>query len=187
MKKTNDVKGLASVKLKMVYGVCLAIFALLTTNVFGDESNQKLDPMEDATNIERIETRIVDGFLIGVTGSYLTTNTSPDEALVFVPWTTSSSVWFVIPAEPEYAYQVELLDTNGMVMPKTELGKKVGTKFLDFDASPSKKGIKIKHLRAEKKVGRSPCQYSFVQVIFSKLRSREHTRFEYVFRYWRFR
>jgi hypothetical protein len=148
MKNQENVKNLATAKLKAVCGVCLAVFALFVTNASASESNQKPDPM-NAMDIERIETKVVDGFLIGVTGSYLTTNTSPDELLVFVPWTTNGSAWFVVPVEPEYAYQVELLDTNGVAVPKTELGKKVGTKFLDFEAS--KNEVKIKRLRADKK------------------------------------
>jgi hypothetical protein len=38
-----------------------------------------------------------------------------------------------VPTKPEYAYQIELFDTNGVAVPKTAAGKKMGTKFLDFD------------------------------------------------------
>jgi hypothetical protein len=83
------------------------------------------------------ETRLVDGFFIGVTDELGHTNTSSDLRLCFSIWTTdkigtTNRLNVVFPANPENAYQVELFDANGVAIPKTEMGKKVGTKFLDF-------------------------------------------------------
>jgi hypothetical protein len=85
-----------------------------------------------------VETKIVDGFFIGVSDLYGYTNTSPDRQLAFSIWTTNK-IWatnhtrVIFPTKPEYAWQVELFDTNGVAVPKTTEGKKVGTKFLGFN------------------------------------------------------
>jgi hypothetical protein len=83
---------------------------------------------------------------MGVTDEFGHTNTSPDNKLCFSIWTTNkiqaasgirvtNSLNVIFPTQPEYAYQVELFDTNGIAIPKTEAGKKVGTKFLDFNTN----------------------------------------------------
>jgi hypothetical protein len=84
--------------------------------------------------------------LAGSTSNGVTTNgITPDEELIYSIRTTAatndqSMVW--VPAEPEYRYQVELLDVNGASVSKTDLGRKVGTKFFDFDVDAPIKGIK---------------------------------------------
>ena len=97
------------------------------------------------------------GFYIGLTGrepnanDYSTNNTPLDGELYFAVWTTGGRERVFVPAKPEYAYQIELLDTNGVAIPKTERGKNIGNKFFDVDANASKNGILIHHLRADKK------------------------------------
>lgn len=106
--------------------------------------------------IEAVKTEVINGFFIGLTGladgasDYSTNSTSPDDKLVFIPWTTKDPAWIAFPADLEYACEIELLDTNRAKVPKTELGKKVGAKFLDFDVGAYKKGIKLKRERADK-------------------------------------
>ena len=96
----------------------------------------------------------IDGFCVGIGGWPNTTNTTIDDWLVFLPWTTQSNkVWIVVPAEPEYAYKIDLLDTNGLSLPKTPPGKRTGSKFDEFDAHPLKHGIGIKRLTAGKMDG----------------------------------
>jgi len=86
---------------------------------------------------EGVETKIVDGFFMGVSDLYGYTNTSPDRDLAFSIWTTNK-IWatnntrVTFPTKPEFAWQVELFDTNGVAVPKTAAGKNAGTKFLDF-------------------------------------------------------
>lgn len=107
------------------------LVAALSTGV-----NLKAD--QDHSNIDFVETKIVDGFLIGVTDEFGQTNSNPDRRLCFSIWTTNEvtptqRVRVIFPNQPENAYQVELFDTNGIPVPKTETGKKVGTKFFDFN------------------------------------------------------
>lgn len=107
-----------------------------------------------ALRIDAVKSPIIDGFCIGFAGKHGTNNTTTDDWLDLLPWTTNNhTVWIAVPAEPEYAYKVELLDTNGLSVPKTARGKKAGSKFDDFDAYPSKRGIAIKHLTAHKMDG----------------------------------
>lgn len=92
---------------------------------------------------QEVETKIVDGFFMTVADCYGYTNTSPDRPLCFSVWTTNK-VWatnntrVITPVKPEYAYQVELFDTNGVAVPKTVAGKEAGTKFLDFSLKTAK-------------------------------------------------
>lgn len=100
---------------------------------------------ESPAGNEGVETKIVDGFFMSVSDYYGYTNTSPDRPLCFSVWTRNVSRWttnkflqpinysmVISPVKPEYAYQVELFDTNGVAVPKTAAGKRAGTKFLDF-------------------------------------------------------
>lgn len=153
MNNQNKMESLIAAGFDAAYMVSSVALALLATNVCAEQSNQEPGFVE----IKALETKVVDGFFIGLAGraigasDYSTNSTSPDDELFYVPWTTSDPAWVVVPAEPEYAYQVELLDTNGVAVPKTELGKRFGTKFFDFNTTPSKKGIAIRPLRANKK------------------------------------
>ena len=109
--------------------VATIIILLLRLNLQADQ---------DHPSIDFVETKVVDGFFIGVTDEFGHTNTSPDLKLCFSIWTTNktwapNNLHAVFPTQPEYAYQVELFDTNGIAVPKTDVGKKVGTRFLDFD------------------------------------------------------
>ena len=116
----------------------ITAFGFLTLNAWAEQP----PPCAD----EGVETKIVDGFFIGVSDRYGYTNTSPDRDLAFSIWTTNK-IWatnttrVTFPTKPEFAWQVELFDTNGVAVPKTAAGKKAGTKFLDF-------GLKTAVLRA---------------------------------------
>lgn len=107
-------------------------------------------------DLSYVETKSVDGFSIGVTDYYGLTNTPTDRRLCFTVWTTNR-IWHnnpthvIIPTEPEYAYQVELLDTNGIAVAKTELGKTVGSKFMDFNLTPSISGIHTQMIGANRR------------------------------------
>jgi len=103
--------------------------------------------------IKAIRTEVIRGFCVGLYGAHsddFTNNTTTDAVLEFVPWTTNESARIVVPREPEYAYQAELFDSNGIVMPKKRLGKMAGSRFFKFDASPSKQGIPIRPLTARR-------------------------------------
>jgi hypothetical protein len=101
-----------------------------------------------------VKSPIIDGFCVGLGGWPRINDTTTDDWLVFLPWTTNNqTVLITVPAEPEYAYKIELLDTNGLSVPKTWRGSRAGSKFDDFDAHPSKHGIAIKHLGAHKMDG----------------------------------
>jgi hypothetical protein len=105
-----------------------------------------------AQNLQLTKTKVIDGFYIGVVGSGFTTNnTTTDNKLNFGIWrtTTNNQATVYIPTAPEYIFRIELLDTNGIALPKTELGKRVGTKFFDLDTSfDSNKGFKLRIERA---------------------------------------
>jgi len=121
----------------VVFILCLAVFRLQGINLKADQDRPKID---------FVETKVVDGFFIGVTDEFGRTNTSPDTKLCFSIWTTNK-IWTInkigptnytraiFPTEPEIAYQIGLFDANGAAIPKTERGKKVGTKFFDFNAN----------------------------------------------------
>jgi hypothetical protein len=109
----------------------MAAIALLSiASVQADENHPK---------IQFVETKVVDGYFIGVTDELGSTNTPINRRLCFSIWTTNR-MWVtndysvVFPTQPESAFQLELLDTNGVIVPKTEAGKKVGTRFQDFNA-----------------------------------------------------
>lgn len=103
-----------------------------------------------------METKIVDGFSIGVTDYYGLTNTPTDRKLCFTVWTTNRFwatnrlISVIFPTQPEYAYQVEMFDTNGIAVPRTELGKQVGSKFLDYNPTSSKH-INIERMLVDRK------------------------------------
>jgi hypothetical protein len=59
-----------------------------------------------------------------------------------------------MPTALEYIYQLELLDTNGVALPKTELGKKIGENFSDLEPSfANDKGFKLAIERAVEEQG----------------------------------
>lgn len=126
-------------------------FVLLSWKASATQTNEEPDFVE----INAIESKVVDGFYVGLygvnsAGVGSTNNTSPDDELIYVLWAMNGPMLCVVPAQREYAYKVELLNSNGVPMPKTAIGKRVGTEFSDFDAKFYLKGIPIKHLRANK-------------------------------------
>lgn len=146
---------------------CLIVVGAITSLFFVSGIGAKETNSEPASiNIPAIQTKIIDGFCIGVSGinsngHWTTNNTSPDDSLIFLPWTSGGKALITVPAEPEYAYQVELFDSNGVAIHKTTLGKKFGTKFADFDANFYSKGIPIKHLSARKRETVTESPYLF--------------------------
>jgi len=100
------------------------------------------------SDLKFIKTKAVDGFYVGVADSGFATNNTPiTNQLIFGIWrtTTNNNATVYIPTAPEFIYQIELLDTNGIAMPKTEFGKTVGTRFLDLDTSfDGNKGFKLR-------------------------------------------
>jgi hypothetical protein len=158
MRNQNVLKALARASSRPA--AILFFFVILTwldIYVLGAESRKESDFMP----LEAIETKVVDSYLIGVVGSPAgqacsTNNTSTDDPLVYVIWTTGTPAWVAYPAEPEYAYQVELLDTNGVAMRKTELGKKFGTEFYDFGPR-----TKVRRCPTAKKGEAVPMNYLF--------------------------
>jgi hypothetical protein len=148
MNTKHNMKYLIAVGFHAAGIVSTVVLSLLATSTWADQSNQV-----PVAEVKAIKTKVIHGFCIGLAGwnsDFYTNNTSSDDSLIFLPWTTNKPAWIVVPTEPEYAYQVELFDTNGVAMPKTDLGKKAGTKFFDFDSTAYEKGITIKHLHAQK-------------------------------------
>ena len=98
--------------------------------------------------INAVKTKVIDGYYIGLLGmdSYSTNNTSPDDKILVFTWTTNKPTWVTVPVESEYAYQIELLDSKGVPVPKTRLGKIVGSRFYEFNSASSKKGVATKQL-----------------------------------------
>jgi hypothetical protein len=90
-----------------------------------------------------VETKVVDSYSIGMSDQDGCTNSAPDRYLTFAIWSTNGPIHIVFPTQPEYAYQVELFDTNGIAIQKTEMGKQVGKRFDDFDEFAMKKNIKV--------------------------------------------
>jgi hypothetical protein len=97
-----------------------------------------LNIVAQAQDFELIKTKTMEGFYISVFSSKFTTNNTPaDDKLNYCIWriTTNSQAIVYMPTALEYVYQLELFDTNGVAMPKTKLGKRVGVKFFDLEPS----------------------------------------------------
>lgn len=122
---------------------------------------------QEHPSIDFVETKVVDGFFMGVTDEFGHTNTSPDRRLCFSIWTTNrtettnSPLHVAFPVQPEYAYRVELFDATGIAIPTTDAGKRVGIKFLDFDTNSfvlkgtgpdSAHGVEAQTIFADRKV-----------------------------------
>ena len=117
-------------------------------------SEPATSPSLPELRIDAVKSPIIDGFCVGFAGQHGTNNTATDDWLDLLSWTTNKyPVWIAVPADPEYAYKIELLDANGLSVPKTSRGKKAGSKFDDFDAYPSKHGVAVKRLTAHKMDG----------------------------------
>jgi hypothetical protein len=132
---------------KLICGVALFI---CVANLWADDTYH--DPAS------YIETKTIHGFSIGVTDDYgLTNNTPTDRHLCFTVW-SNNKIWFtnniddaIFPTQPEYAYQGDLFDTNGVAMPKTELGEKVGSHFMDFGFNSYGEGVKTQRIMTVRK------------------------------------
>jgi len=80
------------------------------------------------------KTDVIDGFYMelwnarSITNSYVT----PDQKLARCVRTTGSKLLVRFPRAREYAYDVNLYDCNSNAVPKTPLGKTVGTTFSKF-------------------------------------------------------
>lgn len=148
MKVTHRIMHLKTGNVSSFLVVSIILLAIITFEVFADQTNQEFQELK----IDAIKTEIKDGFCIGLIGKthFSTNDTSISDSLAMFAWTTNRSAWITIPEKLEYAYQVELLGTNGAAMPKTQLGKMIGTKFFEFDSRGSKNGIAVVHLRARK-------------------------------------
>jgi hypothetical protein len=99
-------------------------------------------------DMELVRSEVEDGCYFGVAGianSGLSTNNTPIDAdLIIGLWTTKTNIYSVyFPYAPEYAYQVELFDTNGVAMPKTDYGKRFGTKYFQLDTNFSNHDAKL--------------------------------------------
>jgi hypothetical protein len=91
-----------------------------------------------AQDFELTKTKAMDGFYISVFSSNFTTNnTAVNDKLNFCIWRTITNNQAIVymPTALEYVYQLDLLDTNGVALPKTELGKRIGVKFWDLEPS----------------------------------------------------
>jgi hypothetical protein len=144
MKSQTSVISQATIAFEVVALVCSTVAALFAANTLEGESSRGAD----SVGMRVTTTKEVDGFVIGVADSHSKNTTSPSDELIFLPWTTKRPVWIAVPAKPEYAYRVELLDTNGVAVPKTEAGKEAGSKFYEF--GPRNNEIEVKHLHAER-------------------------------------
>lgn len=108
----------------------------------------------DQTNQEAVftESKAVEGFYVGVGSEKLTATTTVDQRLHYAVWTTKNDDPEVyVPKEPEYACRIELYDTNGVSISKTERGKRFGLKYYDLDTSFSNKGAKLSLMVVPKK------------------------------------
>jgi len=131
------------------YAPALGILLLLSS--IPGAWTQTTNPETVYAELKAIRTGIMHGFCVGLYGSQsldFTNQTATKDLLVFVPWATTNHARLVVPAEPEYAYQADLIDTTGAPVPKTAAGSRTGTKFLQFGADATTKGIATKSLVA---------------------------------------
>jgi hypothetical protein len=134
--------------------ISIATIASFAAALAALASEPGTSPSLPGLRIDAVKSPIIDGYCVGFAGRDGTNNTTTDDWLDLLPWTTNKyPVWIVVPADPEYAYKIELLDANGLSVPKTSRGKKAGSKFDDFDAYPSKHGVAVKRLTAHKMDG----------------------------------
>lgn len=143
MNKKSNIKHICAAKLYAVGIVCSFALSWLVLSAWAQQAVY--------AELKAIKTDLIHGYCVGLYGQHsidFTNNTTTDDMLDFVPWTTNNYGQLVVPIDPEYAYQVTLLDANGVAVPKTALGRKTGTKFFDFDADAHKENIPTKSLRA---------------------------------------
>lgn len=115
--------------IKLFVGLAL-LLVLFGTKLYAEDAQPTTAVFVDGT--------VTNGFFVGVTDDSGHTNSNLSSVLCFSIWTTNQ-IWtnkpirIVFPVQPEYAFQVDLVDTNGNVIQKTEAGKRVGSKFLEFN------------------------------------------------------
>lgn len=102
-----------------------------------------------------VTTRVIDGFYVGLTGSNgtsasTTNNIAVNDNLIYGIWRTSTNNHAIVymPQAVEYAYRAELFDTNGVAAPKTKLGKRVGSNFLQLNATFSNRAARLRRTTA---------------------------------------
>ena len=149
MDSRDNLKSTPARRLLLVSGVCLAALASALAVASAGEKIEVPDSME----VEAVESKVVDGFFIGLSGmapgaNTSTNKTSTDDAIIYVIWTTGNPAWVALPADPEYAFRIELLDTNGLPVPKTEACNSIGINFYEF--GPKNK-VKVKHYHANRR------------------------------------
>lgn len=99
-----------------------------------------------------IETGVVDGLYIGVTNGKGSSHPTVDQNLYYMIWTvTNNGVTVYVPTQSEYAYQIDLVDAKGVLIPKTAEGMNAGTKFNDLNTSFSNENAKLQRISAYKK------------------------------------
>ncbi len=100
------------------------------------------------------DSKVIQDIYLGVTDEAECTNTLANQMLYYSFWTTNRPAVIWYPKDPEYAFRVQLFDTNGASVSKTSLGETIGRRFFDFDIFAQEKGISLLRARVDKG---SPC------------------------------
>lgn len=99
-----------------------------------------------------IETGVVDGLYIGVANEKGSAQPTVDQNLFYMVWAvTNNGVTVYVPKQSEYAYQIDLVNKNGVLIHKTAEGMNVGTKFNDLNTSFSNENAKLQRISVDKK------------------------------------
>jgi hypothetical protein len=127
--------------IQLKFNILLCFAASIASNLWADNGHREIAYVQSAT---------VDGFSIGLTDEFGYTNSRPSLRLCFTVWTTDGPTGIAFPTQPEYAYEIELLDSNGLGVTKTELGKVAGSRFNNFNISTFQ-DIKVQRTTANKR------------------------------------
>ena len=115
--------------LNLIIGMFVATFLVHTLSATEPEAADPCYYLSIAP-----KSAIVDGYYVAVMNYNTAGHVLANKPLCYFVWTTGIKdvAWVSVPTSIEYAYDVNLFDTNGNSVPKTWLGKSVGTKFSDF-------------------------------------------------------
>jgi len=119
--------------------LCSLVIILQNTALLAAEHNLPTE-YDNFREIIR-KTDVIDDFYIVLINSinYKTNIVTPDQDIYYLIGTTrATNVIVRRPSNEEYTYEVNLYDRNNDAVPKTPLGKRVGTKFSNFNYSYSK-------------------------------------------------
>jgi len=134
MKETGKNRGLTLFTVMYPYQAVVIGLACILGRPSGLAAEQTAPSENSGSGIVYVTSKVVSGFYIVLTDEYGTTNTTTDRRLCLsIVNQEETNAWLIFPSM-EYAYQVELTQSNGVPVPKTAAGRRAGSRFANFNA-----------------------------------------------------